>query len=369
MTRDREQRSAADAPSRKNRRPPRYRYLLATSAPLLALFAPQAAWAGPLENAVNRIENRVITINNRATDIQSKTNALRSEVGTVLGNTNGVQDLVGNVRDITAGFSPDLFEDIRAALQDAQRLLDIAKEQVVEARDRRASHPDLLAFVTGMEKLVKALPGAEAANVDLGVLTKLLGILPDQVLDVAGQGLLTAGIDQAFVGQLDQAAADVTLLSETEEAESKVFGGPSAIATPFIPAGTACTFDRLDVQRASRAVLVLGRVLNLGGKILAAKSKTTASGNITKNIRAGVHGYASLNIENDTYGMLAKLMGGVSELAVGLAGFGSGALRHCEVLHYQRTLLEEICALSRYRSAACQHWDESAEADALRMLP
>jgi len=110
-------------------------------------------------------------------------------------------------------------------------------------------------------------------------------------------------------------------------------------------------------------------VLNLGGKILAAKSKTTASGNITKNIRAGVHGYASLNIENDTYGMLAKLMGGVSELAVGLAGFGSGALRHCEVLHYQRTLLEEICALSRYRSAACQHWDESAEADALRMLP
>jgi hypothetical protein len=369
MTMEREHRIAYDAPSRNYRRQRRYRYLLAMSAPLLALFAPQAAWAGPLENAVNRIENRVNTINTRAADIQSKTNAMRSDVGTVLGNTNGVQDLVGNVRDITASFSPDLFDDIRAALQDAQSLLEIAKEQVVEARDRRASHPDLLAFVTGMEKLVKALPGAEAANVDLGVLTKLLGILPDKVLDVAGQGLLTAGIDQAFVGKLDQAAADVTLLSETEEAESKVFGDGAHTAVPFIPAGTGCAFDRMNVQRASRAVLGLGRVLDLGGNILAAMSKTTASGNITKNIRAGVHGYASLNIENDTYGMLAKLMGGVSDRAVDIANFGGGLLRHCEVLHYQRTMLEEICALSRYRSAACQHWDESAEADALRMLP
>jgi uncharacterized protein YoxC len=328
---------------------------------LYLTLPPVYAQLNVIEKTVNRIDNRVV-------DVQGKVNTIRSRTATILANTNGMQDLVANVSEITAGFRPGLFEDVGQALEDAQALLDLAKDQASEAVENRSNQPDVVALLDAIEDLLRVLLGDAGDTLDLGVLDRLLSILPEQVLAVLGQGLLTAGIDQDVVEKLEQAVVDVDLLQQTDGAESRAASTASA-GTPFVAEGSRCDFDRAGWSEASGRVVVLGNFLKLAGKLIAATGKTTASGNITKNIRAGIHGYASLNIENDLSGVIAAILDGVGDAFIALANAASARLDQCEILVYQQTLLDEICTLTRFRSASCQRWDTSAEAEAVRTGP
>lgn len=328
---------------------------------LYLTLPPVHAQLAVIEKTVNRIDNRVV-------DVQGKVNTIRSRTATIASNTSGMQDLVANVREITAGFRSGLFEDVGQALEDAQKLLELARDQASAAVENRSNQPDVVAFLDAIEDLLRVLLGDAGDTLDLGVLDRLFDILPEQVLAVVGQGLLTAGIDQDVVEKLEQAVVDVDLLQQTEEAESRAASTASA-GTPFVAQGSRCDFDRAGWSEASGRVFVLGNALKLAGKLIAATGKTTASGNITKNIRAGVHGYASLNIENDLSGVIAAILDGVGDTFIALASVASARLDQCELLVYQQTLLNEICTLTRFRSASCQRWDGSAEAQVVRAGP
>jgi hypothetical protein len=333
--------------------------------------SPCYAQLDVIQSTVGRIENRMV-------DVQGKVNTIQSRTGTILNNTNGLQELVGNVRGITAELPEGLFEKVAQGLEEAAALLELANAEVAAATANKANHPDLLALVTGLQDLLQALLGDAGSHLDLGVLNRLLNVLPEPVLAVAGQGLLTAGLNQAAVQDLQKTARDLPLLRQAVEAEWRteslsVYSGPS-----FVESGSGCTFDdmvtvdgedvaldRTFIRDSAYSALVLGGEVKLLGKIVHAGGKTTASGNFTKNIRAGIHGYASLNIENDFSAILGNLIEGVGDglIAAGLAGVSR--LRHCEVLVYQQTLLEEMCTLSRFRSDSCKRWALSAERDAL----
>lgn len=321
-------------------RPPRL-HSLAVALALMLCFTP--SHAGPLEDAVDRIENKLDATRSKVNDIKSDTNIL------------------GNATSIAGQIQPQTFDDIRSALADAQALLNLVKSQATGALNNRANHPDLAALVSGVESAIKALMGDAGNNVNLTVLSQLLGVLPDKALAVIGQGLLTAGIDRNFTTRLNSTASGlVGVLAVVNEEVSEV-------PRKFMRSGTGCAlvdYSRGVVKFEARNLLIVGSTAKLAGKVLSGLSKTVAVG---KKIEPGIHGYASFTIETDGLDTVGKITEGLGTALVGLATAAGVKLRHCETLFYQQTQLNEMCELTRFRSPACQRWLNSV--DRVELLP
>lgn len=212
--------------------------------------------------------------------------------------------------------------------------------------------------MTSLETLVNLLLVDVGNQVDFGALTGLLQVVPDQVLATAGRAVAQAGIDAAFVAKLDQLALDVALLQDAErqtllEEENE---GPN----PFLEGGTKCTFynaNRPGLKAAAGSVLGIGAATKLVGYGLIAAAKT-----VRTDKEIAIHGYVGLQIKTDIKSAIGKVLNGIGDVTVTSAGSGFLNLRHCEVVHYQRVILNEICTLNRGRSSQCINWNASDEA-------
>lgn len=307
------------------------------------------------------------TINSKVTTIQNRTS-------TILSNTNGVQDLVTNVRGITTGFRSGIVSDLQETLGEAQDLVAFLKEQR-ESAGSPADYPDLSLLITSLESIVGALQD-NPNGADFGVLSQLLQILPDRVLAVAARGVSRAGIDAEFVTRTNQIANDVAVLRDliNEDAADLIALLETQVEeTIDIDFPTAC--DRYNnneraLKLAANALSLYGADLNLVGKMISATAQTTATGK-----KVGVHGYVGFTIETDSAGSIGKIISGIGSALTAQARTVNNKLRHCEIIFNQdkikalneqlinsnqqvldsnAVLLEEVCRLTRYRSANCQ---------------
>jgi hypothetical protein len=340
--------------------------LIRVTTPLLAALLTvgvTAAQAGILD-----------TINNKVTTVQNRT-------GTILNNTNGVQELVTNVRGITSGFRSGVVSDLTASLGEAQDLIAYLKEQR-ESAGSPADYPDLSLLITSLESIVGVLQDNPNGG-DFGVLSQLVQVLPDNLLAVAGRVASKAGVDGDFVNRVNQAATDLALLKaaiaqdEADQNAQMQPPGPTPTALEpgmdTLPSPTNCggyNSNRYNYQFAALNVLGIGVGMKLMGELMAGMAQTTGNAK-----EVGIHGYVSINIETDAAGALGKIYAGIGSGMIAIAGSVNTKLRHCEILYHQAeimesnqkildsnqdvlnsnaVLLEEVCAISRYRSANCQ---------------
>ena len=332
--------------------------LTRVTTPLLATllsFGVTATQAGILD-----------TINTKVTTVQNRT-------GTILNNTNGVQELVTNVRGVTSGFRSGVFSDLQASMSEAQDLIAFLKEQRENAGSP-ADYPDLSLLITSLESIMGVLQDNPSGG-DFGVLSQLLQVLPENLLAVTGRAVSKAGVDGAFVNRINQMAFDLAVLRDAiklDEAEQinatqlQALSGAPEPGLDDLPSPTKCdtyNSNRQELKRAAYAVLGTGAAIRVTGEVMAGVAKTTGNAK-----EVGIHGYVSINIETDARGAIGKITAAIGAATMATAGTVFAGLKHCEILYHQAEikksneqvlnsnaiLLEEVCQLTRYRSANCQ---------------
>jgi hypothetical protein len=331
-------------------------------APFAMISSSCAAVLDDINTTVTNINNKVTTINTTVNRVEGKVDTIGSQATAIVTNTDGMQDLVENVRGVTSALPNGAMDDLREALQDAQALLDLAQTQAADAVANKGNYPDLVEFSTGLANLTKASMGDAGKNVNFGALTQLLEILPDKLRAVTGQGLMTAGIDQAFVEKLQQAALDVTLLEQVEQQTSQLAAPPDG--PEFLTGGSNCAIwndNREAIDKASKGAGALGKLMKLSGKIIESKAEALKVG---EKLHIGIHGYALFDIEKKPLEALGKKLEGVGDALKDKADWASDNLNHCETLFYQQSLLEATCRLRR-GGGVCGRWYGSAERAAL----
>lgn len=329
---------------------------------ILLTVGPAPASAGILD-----------TINNKVTTVQNRT-------GTILSNTNGVQDLVTNVRGVTTGFRSGVVSDLQVTLGEAQDLIAFLKERRENAGSP-ADYPDLSLLITSLETIVGILQDNPNGG-DFGVLSQLLQVLPDKLLAVAGRAVSKAGIDGVLFTRMNQMALDLAVLNDAikqDEAEQNtviqvqalsVVPEPGVDTLPFPTNCDTYNSNRQELKRAAFAVLGTGAAIRVTGEVMAGLATT-----VQTDKEVGIHGYTGLAVRTDVSGAIGKVTAGVGAAAMATAGTVFSKLKHCEILYHQEEimvsnqqildsnqdvlnsnaiLLEEVCVISRYRSANCQ---------------
>lgn len=317
------------------------------------------------------------TIDNKVDTVINKVDKVNNKVTTAVANTNGVQDLVTNVKGVTSGFRPGVFEDLQASLGEVQDMIEFLKAFSDNAGSP-ADYPDVLILITSLESIISVLQDTPGSNLDPGILPQLIQVLPDRLLAVLGQALTKAGIDAAFVDRLNQMALDLAMLSDAikqDDAEQAVamqqFQSATLVMAPVpgtdpLPSPTSCDFfnnRRAALKLAAAGVLTVGGYLRLSGKLLDGTAKT-----VQTDVEVGIHGYTGTAIKTDPLGAVGKIMAGIGAVTMAISATTYNRLRHCEILYHQQeilvgqqnvldsnqVLLQEICELKRYNSGNCQ---------------
>ena len=301
---------------------------------------------------------------------------VQNRTGTILNNTNGVQDLVTNVRGVTSGFRSGVVSDLQVTLGEAQDLIAFLKERR-ESAGSPADYPDLSILITNLESIVGILQDNPNGG-DFGVLTQLLQVLPEKLLAVAARGVSKAGIDGEFVNRINQTALDLDLLTDTIRQDTQDEENQPAEVCTFqvgkvytpgvdeLPCQTSCTnynSNRKALKIAANGAASNGLYMKITGELLAGVAKTTAT---YKGV--GIHGYADYSISTDPAQAIGKIIAALGAGSLSVASTINNKLKHCEILYHQAeimesnqqvldsnaAMLEEVCQLTRYRSANCQ---------------
>lgn len=313
------------------------------------------------------------TINAKVTTVQNRT-------GTILNNTNGLQDVVSNVRGMRDGFRDGVISDLRESLEEAQDLAEFLKARRESAGDK-SQYPDLAVLVTSLDNIASVLiddPGKVGA---LEALSALLNVLPDKVLAPFARTVSKAGVDAAFVDRMNQMAFDLVelrdILKEVDAQEDQIFAAPvvqvSALATPVMVINRCLINDedkKLRLGRAAKTVKGVALAMQYFGKLTETLGGTVESKKIIQ-----IWGWAGIDIQVDAAKTTGKLIALLGDGALALADKAKSNLASCDaqarqtqlveldnqllisneaVLESNAILLEEICGLTRYRSASCQ---------------
>jgi len=334
-----------------NKTPDSRRFFIALAAGLLLIgFAPPSI-AGPLEDAVSRIENKVDNAN-------GKLNTIRDGNTDLLSETAGLQSLTSTANGAVSGFRPQVLTDLVATLDDFQDLFEYLQAEASSA-GASGDYPDLFALVTALESLLNVLLGDIGTSGDLGGLTDLMQMLPDNVLAVTGRALSKAGVDSQFISDLDTLSVSLA----TIKAVNLESDDPPGL---FVPGGMRCSAiddsNRQGIRVAAHSVLSIGLALKVGGAGLEAIPSATKI-----QAEGAVWGWAGVGIHTNIPGALGKFMGGVADGVIATAGTTYLRIRACESLYYQKAVLHEVCTLNRGASDTCQTWLNSS--DAAEFLP
>ncbi|MGB5395981.1 MAG: hypothetical protein WBN96_02425 [Gammaproteobacteria bacterium] len=345
--------------------PHRLKYSNRITTSLLAVLlsvCTSAAQAGILD-----------TINAKVTTVQNRT-------GTILNNTNGLQDVVSNVKGMRDGFRDGVISDLRETLGEAQDLAEFLKARRESAGDK-SQYPDLAVLVTSMDSIASVLiddPGKVGA---LEALSALLNVLPDKALAPIARAVSKAGVDAAFVDRINQMAFDLVelrdILKEIDAQEDQNFAVPivqvSAIAAPVMVIDRCLINDedkKLRLSRAAKTVKGVALAMQYFGKLMETLSTSIKT---QKDIQ--IWGWVGISIDVKGTETVGKLMALLGDGVLALADKAKSNLASCDdearqtqlveldnqllisneaVLESNAILLEEICGLTRYRSANCQ---------------
>lgn len=315
------------------------------------------------------------TINSKVTTIQNRTS-------TILSNTNGVQDVVSNVRGMSDGFRPEVLDNLRGSLSEAQDLIEFIRSRQ-ESAGSPMDYPDLSSFISSLESVVNGLLDDPNNELSFGILTSLLQVLPDRLLAGLGRAVSKAGIDGAFIDRIDQAASDLEVLRDALRQDAIVqttaAQGPQVNADPPVPGLDRLPFptncDRFNSNRvrlvsAATTMSLFGASMKVKGEMLAGAAET-----FVRTSELQVWGWVGAQVWTDPDGATGKIVAGIGDGLLQTANAVINRLRHCEILYRQAeimetnqqvldsnqqvmdgnaALLEEVCRLTRYRSANCQ---------------
>lgn len=300
----------------------------------------------------------------------NKTKSIETKASAIVTSTKGIPALVKNVADVTAQFGTETIQDVMVALEDAKDMLEFLKARATSAGSV-ADHPDVENLVANLEGFLDALLKDTGADVDLGLITDLLAILPDPVLAVLGQAVSTAGVNDEFVLRIGVLAEGLPLLQEALE----LAGAPSLKARSARMSSQAslnggsdelCEFTNANRELLgilTYELLVAGGAFRVEGGIMQALSRTVQTTNYV-----GAHGYAGMQIKSDPLSALGKIYDAMGETSLNMSQSGTQILRHCELFWYQQEILatqqaqldlqevqlEVVCRANKNKGKACK---------------
>jgi len=280
---------------------------------VIMLFTSTVVHGDGVKDAVKRVENKV--------------NKIQNKVNTIGNSTNGLEELVVNVQDITDTFyNPelDLFEEVKESLGLATELITFIKENrpKFEPSDEDADISELLYYLVEIANTL----ADESDLFDFDTLYEFIDKMENgPVLDPIKFGLRKVGIDQDFVDKSETTLRDlIDLVNAIKEYRDENTGCP-------------CIEEKREVLGgAASAVGAYGKYLKLGGGIMGGMAKTVATG---KKFDAGIHGYASFEIETDVREAIGRIMTNIAEALIEKADNVHSMLDHCEIVNGQQEIL------------------------------
>lgn len=324
--------------------------------------------AGPLENAVDRIENKVDNIQIKLQTVAAKTNAIEAA-------QDGLQPMLERVKGITGKMDTATFDGLSENLEFAQDLLAFLKLQT-EGAGNSTDHADVGELVSSLIELSNLLMTSDsgsAPNVNFQVLEGLVAILPDPILAVSGKALAAGGLDANALANL-QALVPALLRHNETKAQDNGDSSSNPVNNYLEDEGwTNCEVYNQSRQllKADAAFLVgTGLTALISGKVIAGTADTFEVAEVIE-----IHGYVGREIKTDITGAIGQVMAGIGQGVIEIGGSIYRKLRHCELLYHarkqdeqltaimanqetikqnQENILRESCAVTRYRSPACQ---------------
>lgn len=336
-----------------------------------------SAGAGPLEDAVDRIENKVNNINNRTSNMQGKLNDL---FGTAV-DSAGIDIDEGTKQQILDGLS-----ELKVVLAKAKAETDDFGDGSFGdgCYDFRESMKGLITNMTSIVLQLQSVGSLDAVDLsDLGDLSVI-----DQIPCAA-----LIGISFAFENTpLEELSVRLTNIAESLEVVTMLLVEPEfqpsssdaetrstlrvELAQPeafgrLLPLNENLyhtrTCEHISTPKARRLIGAASAKLKIDSIILqitAAKVDTEVFAGISqvrklapvsREASGGAWGFAEVTIERQDGGhkfaqgllVVAKILDAVTEAA-------STKVFRCTVTHNHQVLLNEMCAISRYRSPACQ---------------
>ncbi|XOV90467.1 MAG: hypothetical protein ACFHX7_11430 [Pseudomonadota bacterium] len=313
---------------------------------------------------MDRIEKGVDNIQSKLEKVAAKTNAIEAA-------QDGLQPMLERVKDITGKIDASTFEDLTSDLDAAQDLLAFINVQT-EGAGNSSDYVNVAELITAMTQLSALLSKGDAYSpgVNFGVLADLMAILPEKALAPIGKSLAAGGLDAALLSEMNALIPQLEQFNQintadADEQEEEDDGG--------LVGQTKCEAfneDRRKLKVLAGGLGAVGVAMVTGGSIAAGLAKTVQT---DKEIQ--IHGYVGTRIKTDIQGAIGQVVAGIGRGVVATSGVVYGKLRHCELLYHarnqdeqltaiianqetikqnQENILRESCAVTRYRSPACQ---------------
>lgn len=297
--------------------------LAAVSAVLV--LPSTAVHAESVWDALRRVENKVNTIRSRVTTTQTKVNS-------IVNSTDGLEDLISNVQDITTNFDPELIGEVKASLQQAKDLMDFVRTR----SDAFAYNPevdldddDIVTLIFNLQETANILVGDGNNLVNFELLETFLNFVPLKPL----QRLLSeVGINKDFLDQFGVILEDLAELANlSKQIELDQIEPCSYINEELTP------LDRRILQEIAFRVENFGAREKLLGSMLSALKGTVE---VANKRQAGVHGYAHINIDTDLLGAIGGVLAASGEEMCRLASRMTSAMERCDDLTIRQMILD-----------------------------
>ncbi|MCX2980877.1 hypothetical protein EYC98_08360 [Halieaceae bacterium IMCC14734] len=362
--------------NRENTRPMRVVALL--SKTLLFCFACSLAansWPAPslqdVLDSANGAKNAAVNAKNAANEAKTASQVASTAATTAkqqvdrLTAEGGILDYVTQVNALRDELGPETFETVQNLAKDQLGAFTVLSDYQQTLAD--TPEMDLIGLLDKIEAVIGAtkffVPNIELPDTTLP--RTLITSGPPQLISLAAKAMYASGGEEmaqmlsdtiAPLSDLATALAADNALIQGEQL-STLAAGPSSGRTPLQGATNCQVWD--ERRRALKAAAVTLQSTSIGlqatAPVVAAFFKI-----IKTETGAKVWGWVGGDIAIKVH-VIPETVGKAGQVIGKIADAGFARLRHCELLYRQEevfqqqaVLLEEICSLSRYRSAACQ---------------